>query len=529
MQETKENLKNTVPSDVLAIIDAQYIILNDPLFIGEIVDNIKKRRVNAEYSVKVIANQWKLKLGQVNDPYFSERKNDIIEVANILIEELSLLGGKKICLIEPVIIVSDFITLSELASLEKDKILGFITSHGGYTSHLAIVARALNIPAISMVKNVHDKLKNGDRIVLDAKRGLVIFSPTSRIEEFYKKEKVIFKKSLEKLIEYNNLSPFTKNNERIEFEANLEITEELPLLDKYKADGIGLFRTEFIIDYSSHLPSENEQIEYYEKILNYKKNFPVTMRTFDVGGDKMISEIESYTEENPFLGWRAIRFQLDNESLLRNQLRAFLIANKYGNLKILLPMISQVNEIIRVKSILKDLEEELKKEKYDVKPYKIGIMIEIPSAAIISDHFAKEVDFFSIGTNDLTQYTLAVDRGNEKVQNLFNSLDPSVLRLIRMVIENAKAHNIPVTVCGEMSSNPIEFLALLIIGIRKFSLVPWKIPIMKKISSQLDLTNVKKHYEALNELKSHEDIKNYIKKHFSYALEFLKDFTILNF
>ncbi|MCD6578634.1 phosphoenolpyruvate--protein phosphotransferase [bacterium] len=525
VKEMKKNLNARVSLEILTIFDAQYAILSDPLFIGEIVDNIKAKNVNAEYSTKTVANNWKIKLQKLNDPYFKERTNDINELAIILIEELSLLGMKKLCLLEPAIIVAEFITLSELVSLEKDKILGFVTSHGGYTSHLAIVARALNIPALSMINNIHNDISHGDDIIIDGLRNILIVKPKKEVKEFYIKEKHNHEEKRMALNEYNKLPPVSNDGVSINFEANLEIIEELPLVEKYNASGIGLFRTEFLIDYTSNLPGEKKQTEYYSQILNYNKELPVTMRTFDIGGDKMIQQMEFYKEENPFLGWRAIRFQMDNINLLKTQLRAFFISNSSGNLKILFPMISQMNEIKRLKETINEVKQELENEGVKINAYKIGIMVEIPSAAIISDLFAKEVDFISIGTNDLTQYTLAVDRGNEKVQGLFNSMAPSVLRLIKIVNDNANMANIPVAVCGEMSGKPLEFIALLIVGIRQFSLVPWKIPIMKKIISTLNIKEIGKYWNEVKFLESHEEVREFLIEKFQDTFKLVKSFT----
>ncbi len=524
--EMKENLNENLDMETLQIFDAQSALLTDPLFIGEIVDNIKLKKVNAEYSIKVTANNWKIKLSKIRNLYISERANDIYEAAHLIIDGLAELGsGEDFCLLDPVIIVAEFLTLTDLARLDKEKVLGFVISRSGYTSHAAIVARSLNIPAVSMVTDAHNRIKSNDLLILDGLRGYCIFSPSNKIRKIYEEEYKLFQHRLKLLDKLNECKPISKDGVKIGIQANIEIVEELPLVKKYKAEGIGLFRTEFLVDTSAAFPTEKKQFNYYRKVLSANENLPVTVRTFDVGGDKMINEIELRKEDNPFLGWRAIRFQLANESLLRIQLKAALKANCSGNLSILIPMITNIDEIKRIKEILKDLEEELIDEGLELQKYRFGIMIEIPSAVLLADKMAKYVDFFSVGTNDLIQYTLAVDRGNEKVSYLYSGLEPSVLKVLKLLADNVENKDVEVSVCGEMASNPIEFIVLLILGMRIFSMVPWKIPVIKKLISSMELKNIAAHLPLIMELESSLDVREYIVNSFKDELSSIKDFV----
>lgn len=521
----KSDLNNKLDKENLKIFDSQYIILSDPIFIEEIISNIKERLVNAEYSVKVTAENWTYKLSKIPNQYLVERATDIRDIALLIIEELLLFGEEnKFCLIEPTIIVSEFLTLTDIARLEKEKVLAFVITHGGYTSHAAIVARSLNIPAVSMIKNAHIDIKNRSNIIVDGIRGYCIVEPSKKAVTLYTKKRDYYKNKLEQLEKLNKYDAVSIDDIPIELQANLEIVEELPLIKKYNTGGIGLFRTEYLIDYSQNLPGEKLQTTYYSRVLSADKKLPVTIRTFDVGGDKMIRRIEEYNEANPFLGLRAIRFQLLHPNLLRVQLRSLLKANKYGNLKIMFPMVTTIDEIKSLRKITKEEAEEIKKEGGVIRPYKFGIMVEVPSIIFVADKAAKYVDFFSIGTNDLLQYTLAVDRGNEQVSYLYNNFDPAFVRLLKLFMEKVEGFNKDVSVCGEMAGDSLGFILLLILGVRSFSMVPWKIPIIKKLLSTLKISELKEHYKKIKDIETARKVEQYLKNEFKENLRSIKEF-----
>ncbi len=520
----RDKIGEKIDPDSLKIFDAHYAVLSDPLFISEITDNIKSKRVNTEYSVKVTALDWKYKLSKINDPYLLERVNDIDEIANLIIEELSTAVSEQNVIKEERIIISEFITLSELAQIDKTKLLGFVTAGGGYTSHAAIVARSLGIPAVGHITNCHNEIKNNDDLIIDGIRGICIINPSPKIVKLYEQEAETYRKKLSILESYIEMPNRSKDKQPFFLEANLEIIEELPLVKKYAATGIGLFRTEFLLDYSQSFPNEKKQHSAYSKIMSVCDKCGITIRTFDVGGDKMINKIEEIAENNPFLGWRAIRFQLSNMEYLRPQLRAILKANKHGNLRILFPMVTNVDEIVILREKLREIEEELKSEGTALKPYKIGIMIEIPSAALTADKFVDYVDFFSVGTNDLIQYTLAVDRGNEKVQYLYDAFDPSIIRLLKYITVLLKDSKRELAVCGEMAGKPREAILLLILGYRHFSMVPWKIPVIKKLFSTIEFGPIAAHYEKIKKINSPEEVKEYIERKFKDNLDSIRDF-----
>lgn len=399
----------------------------------------------------------------MEDEYMRERAADIRDIGGRIIralkgEEKSSIGDIK----DKCIIVAKDLTPSDTAQLNREYVLGFITELGGKTSHSAIIARALEIPAVSGIKDATEILKTGDLIILDGVKGIIYINPDeSLIDEYQNKIQREMEEKRELLI-YKDRKVLTKDGKRIEVAANISSKEEVDVALKYGADGIGLFRTEFLFMNRETAPTEEEQFEVYKYVLEKMDFRPVIIRTLDVGGDKKIPYIDVGTEMNPFLGLRAIRLCFERLDLFKTQLKALLRASIYGNLKIMFPMISKVDEIKRAKEILEDVKAELKKagQKFSDK-IEIGIMIEVPSAAIISDLLAKEVDFFSIGTNDLIQYTLAVDRMNEKVSNIYEPSHPAILRLIKMVIDNAHKEGKWVGMCGEMASD-ISMIPLLI-------------------------------------------------------------------
>lgn len=462
IEAIKENAVKNFGEEKALIFEAHLMILEDEEFRASVIEKIKQN-INAEYAVKETVEMFEGIFLSMEDEYMRERAADIRDIGGRIIgalkgEEKSSIGDIK----DKCIIVAKDLTPSDTAQLNREYVLGFITELGGKTSHSAIIARALEIPAVSGIKDATEILKTGDLIILDGVKGIIYINPDeSLIDEYQNKIQREMEEKRELLI-YKDRKVLTKDGKRIEVAANISSKEEVDVALKYGADGIGLFRTEFLFMNRETAPTEEEQFEVYKYVLEKMDFRPVIIRTLDVGGDKKIPYIDVGTEMNPFLGLRAIRLCFERLDLFKTQLKALLRASIYGNLKIMFPMISKVDEIKRAKEILEDVKAELKKagQKFSDK-IEIGIMIEVPSAAIISDLLAKEVDFFSIGTNDLIQYTLAVDRMNEKVSNIYEPSHPAILRLIKMVIDNAHKEGKWVGMCGEMASD-ISMIPLLI-------------------------------------------------------------------
>lgn len=488
IEAIKENAVKNFGEEKALIFEAHLMILEDEEFRASVIEKIKQN-INAEYAVKEMVEMFEGIFLSMEDEYMRERAADIRDIGGRIIgalkgEEKSSIGDIK----DKCIIVAKDLTPSDTAQLNREYVLGFITELGGKTSHSAIIARALEIPAVSGIKDATEILKTGDLIILDGVKGIIYINPDeSLIDEYQNKIQREMEEKRELLI-YKDRKVLTKDGKRIEVAANISSKEEVDVALKYGADGIGLFRTEFLFMNRETAPTEEEQFEVYKYVLEKMDFRPVIIRTLDVGGDKKIPYIDVGTEMNPFLGLRAIRLCFERLDLFKTQLKALLRASIYGNLKIMFPMISKVDEIKRAKEILEDVKAELKKagQRFSDK-IEIGIMIEVPSAAIISDLLAKEVDFFSIGTNDLIQYTLAVDRMNEKVSNIYEPSHPAVLRLIKMVIDNAHKEGKWVGMCGEMASD-ISMIPLLIdYGIDELSMsAPSVLKVKKEILKSID-------------------------------------------
>jgi len=513
LEEIIESTKKKLGEEKSKIFEAHLLMLEDPEFIGVIISKILNEGMNVEYAVKVTSEYLADVFETLDDSYMKERASDIRDVSKRLIN--ILLGIKTISIAdinEECILIAHDLTPSDTAQINKDKVLGFITEIGGVTSHSAIIARTIGVPAVVGAKKDLCKIKDNDLIILDGDKGLVIVSPDEDTLENYK-EKIrhqeIFKKELDK---YKNLDTKTLDGVQVEVASNIGSIEDLKTALENGAEGIGLFRTEFLYMAKDELPTEEEQFNAYKEVLEGMNGKSVVIRTLDIGGDKKLSYLVNNEELNPFLGYRAIRLCLDKKHIFKVQLRALLRASIYGNLKIMFPMICNLEEIREAKELLEECKEELKTEsiKYDDK-VQIGIMIEVPSAAIISDVLAEEVDFFSIGTNDLIQYTLAVDRMNEKVSYLYDFYSPAVLRLINMVVKNAKAKGKYVGMCGEMAGKK-EFIPLLLgMGIDELSMSSSSILEARKIINNLNFEHCKKLAEKLPELKTSEEIKELLK------------------
>ncbi len=484
INELEGNISKRVGSEIGTIFATHRLMLEDKKLRSEFIERIKKNMFSAEYSVSLSLRVYVRKFQEIDDPYLAARVGDIFDVEKRLLR--NLLGEKREelqNLTKEVIVVAHDLSPSQTASLDTTKVKGFVTDMGGRTSHSAIVARALGIPAVVGLGTATVEVFGGDRVVLDGNRGVVIIRPDEKTLHEYESIEKSFHIFEEKLItELKDLPAVTPDGREIEILGNIDFPREIGASLSHGASGIGLYRTEFLYLGSKSVPTEEEHFAAYKKSVEELKGKAIIIRTVDLGGDK-IFPTENNTEANPFLGCRSIRYCLEHLSLFKLQLRAILRASALGNVKILLPLISTLQELRKAKDLVKEVMGELQTEgiAFD-ENIQIGIMIEVPSAVMLADLFAKEVDFFSFGTNDLIQYTLAIDRNNEKVAHLFSPAHPAIVRSLKHVIAVADDHNIKVGICGEMGGE-IEYTILLLgLGLREFSVAPAMIiPEVKKI------------------------------------------------
>lgn len=478
---------NRMGEEEAQVFDAHLAFLDDPAFTGEMKNRIESQQKNAEAICHEVTEEMSQMMASLGDEYMMARADDIRDVGNRL---LLLLTGKKPLdpsLIRPgSIVVAEELTPSDTAQFPEG-IAGMVTAKGSKTAHAAIMARTLGIPAVLGLGESIQQIADGETLIIDGSQGFVIRNPQP--EQVKKAEKEIQrqKKVREKALKEAQQDAYTKDGKRIQVFANIGSLQDIDPALSHHAEGVGLFRTEFLYLENDHWPTEEEQTKAYAEVLQKFNPHPVIIRTLDIGGDKDLPYAQLPKEENPFLGHRAIRFCLANPELFKTQLRALLRASVHGELWIMFPMIENLSEIRAAKALLDECRQELKKEKVKVADdIKVGIMVEVPAAAITADLLAKEVDFMSIGTNDLTQYTLAADRGNEQVANLYDAAHPAVLRLIKMTCDAGKQAKIPIGMCGELAGDPIMAEILVGLGLDELSMSAGAIPEIKQAIRQID-------------------------------------------
>jgi phosphoenolpyruvate-protein phosphotransferase (PTS system enzyme I) len=496
------------------IFEAHYLVLEDRVLIKDVITQIKNRRVNVEYAFSKSIEKYVSTLLKLNDEYLKERVIDIEDIARRVLRKMMKESTVSLSDIkEKVVIVAHDLSPSQTATLPKDKIIAFVTDIGGKTSHTAIIARSLRIPAVVGLEVATENIESGTKIVVDGSSGVVIVSPTDKASKDYQKRLNLYTQEIKSIHISKTFKVQTKDGKRIVISANIELPEELPLAKEVAAEGIGLYRTEYIYLGRRDLPSEEEQYQAYLNVARDAGPHSVVFRTMDIGGDKFLSQPEVPREMSPFLGWRAIRFCLARPEVFKTQLRAILRASTEKNVKIMFPMISGIEELRQAKGVVNECKKELKKEglAFD-DDISIGTMIEVPSAALTADILAKESDFFSIGTNDLIQYSLAVDRANEKVAYLYEPGHPAVLRLIKSVIDAAHKSKTWVSMCGEMSGEPIFTFLLLGMGLDQFSMAPPQIPKIKELISNLDLEESKRIMKNVLELSTPGEVEKFLQK-----------------
>ncbi|HZL43537.1 MAG TPA: phosphoenolpyruvate--protein phosphotransferase [Verrucomicrobiae bacterium] len=474
-----------------SIFDAHLLVLEDRTLIDEVVRVISGEKVNAEYAFHHVAERYATTLAAIEDDYLRERATDMRDVTGRVLNNLT--GRHEEVdlrhLPEPCILISRDLTPSNTAQMDRTKVLGFATDIGSKTSHTAIMARSLRIPAVVGLKTASEEMENGQYALLDGFNGIIIINPTD--QTLFEYGQLIRKQvTLEEKLRDILLKPaVTLDGHRIFLSANIEQAADTQGVVECGAEGVGLFRTEYLYISRDHLPSEEEQYQAYRQVVSELKPHAVVIRTFDLGGDKFLSHLQVPTEMNPFLGWRAIRFCLQQREIFRNQLRAILRASAEGNVKMMYPMISGLDELNQANALVDEYKAELRKEGVPFDEHmEIGAMIEIPSAALIADSLAKRVKFFSIGTNDLIQYSLAVDRMNEKITHLYEPTHPAILRLIKITIDAARRNKIQVSVCGEMAGDPVLAPLLLGLGVDELSAAPSLVPQIKFMVRRLKMS-----------------------------------------
>ncbi len=472
------------------IFDAHLLVLEDRTLLDEVIRSIQEKKVNAEYAFHVVAEKYASALAAIEDDYLRERAADMRDVTSRILN--NLMGRKEEVdvkkLKEPCIIISYDLSPSTTAQLDRKTVLGFATDMGGKTSHTAIMARSLRIPAVVGLKSASHELESGQYALLDGFNGVIIINPTD--QTLFEYGQIIRKQvSLEeKLRDIQTKPAVTLDGRRVTLSANVELAADAEHVKNSGAEGVGLFRTEFLFINRTSLPTEDEQFQSYDEVAAALKPEPVIIRTLDLGGDKFMSHLDVPPEMNPFLGWRAIRYCLQEKDVFRAQLRAILRASAHGNVKMMYPMISGLEELCQANALVEECKAALRSEKiaFD-ENIEIGAMIEIPSAVMVADSLARRLKFFSLGTNDLIQYTLAVDRMNEKVAHLYEPTHPAVLRLIKATVDSAHKQNIWAGVCGEMAGDPALTPLLLGLGVDELSATPSLVPPVKYLIRRLKL------------------------------------------
>jgi len=507
IKKIKKEIDKKIGKDVIFILDAHIMILEDKALIKKTLEIIRDEKINAEWAIERILAEIENTFAKIEDEYIKERSRDVEHVFKRVLKNLGIKQPEKEKIDNTGIIIARDISPADTALFTNERVFGIATEMGTRTSHVAILARALEIPAVVGIEKICNKAKADDNVIINGIDGEVIINPSPQIYQKYIKlqKKIIRKeKGFKKL---KTLLPVTIDGTYIKLMANVEFLSEIPAVIANSAEGIGLFRTEFLYLNRTEMPAEEEHFSVYKQVAEKMGALTTIIRTVDIGSDKLAKFLNFEKEVNPALGLRAIRLCLHNIDLFRVQLRAILRASAYGNLKILIPMIADINEIRKAKEIILDIKREIKTSgiKFN-ENIPVGIMIETPSASIISDILAKEVDFFSIGTNDLIQYTLAIDRTNEHVAYLYNPLHPAILRLIKNIIQSALQAGIEVNICGEMAGDVFYIPILIGLGLRHLSMDPKTVPLVKKIINSIDITTAEEIANAALSMKNSSEI-----------------------
>ena len=512
-----QHLKAKITQDMglahAQIFDAHLLVLQDTTLLGQVTSGIRETKSSAEYVFFTVIKKFVEAFAQMPDEYLRERVSDVSDISKRVLKHL--MDESKLhdldSLQDDLIIVAHDLSPSDAVSMYNKKIKGFLTDIGGRTSHTAIIAKSLGVPAVVGLKDATLRINNQDHVIIDGQKGLVIINPSAETKELYIKEQHKITATLEKLDDLKNLPAQTVDGKNIAILANLELSSEIPAVRKYGAEGVGLYRTEFLYMNRLDLPSEEEQFAAYSQVARAVVPFGVTIRTLDLGGDKFISSVQIPRDMTPFLGCRAIRFCLERPDIFKTQLRAILRASVHGRIQMMYPMISGLGELRQANAILNQVKANLRDEKIPFdEQMKVGIMIEVPAAVMTAEALAREANFFSIGTNDLIQYTLAVDRVNEKTAHLYEPAHPAVLKMIQKTIDAGHNEGIHVALCGEMASDPLLAFLLVGMGIDEFSMSAASILTVKRMIRSVKLQDAQRiAYEAM-QLATGQEVEEFV-------------------
>jgi len=475
------------------ILETHMLLLKDKMLYGKTIKTIKKERVNAEWSLRKVVANIKSMFQDMSDPYLRERAADIDHISDRIMR--NLVGAEQVNIgdiNQRVILVAHSLSPAETSQIQRERVKGFVTDRGGKASHTGIIARALEIPAVLGLDNVTGMIQNDDLIIIDGTAGIVVINPREKTLIKFEERQSRYEEYKAVIIQSSHLPAETVDGFHMQVMGNIELPEEAVSVHSYGGDGIGLYRTEFQYLSRTDFPGEHELFDKYKDVIEVMTPKPVTIRTLDINGDKALAQTSDFDEPNPALGLRGIRYCLKKTDVFKTQLKAILRAAVFGNVRIMFPMITTYEEICETKKILDEAADCLEKEGVTFnRDIKVGILIEVPSAVIMADLMAKEVDFFSIGTNDLIQYSMAIDRGNRQVAHLFQPLDPAILRMIKHVADVAKDKGIKIFICGEMAGYPIHIPILLGIGIDELSMNPQSIPAVKSVIRSLNVNDAR--------------------------------------
>ena len=514
LEEIKENSLKKLGKDKADIFEGHITLLEDEELMSEIDSKISSEKYTAEFALNEAIDEYATMLGNLEDAYFKERAGDLRDIGKRWLYGVMNTKVVDLSKLEPeTIIVARELNPSDTAQINLENVLAFVTEIGGKTAHSSIMARSLELPAVVGVGAILEKLEDNQIIIVDAVKGEVLVDPNEETIKEYQAKRENFLKEKEELKKLKDKEAISKDGIKVDVWGNIGSPNDVKGILSNGGFGIGLYRTEFLFMEKDSFPTEEEQFEAYKVVAEAMNGYPVTIRTMDIGGDKSLPYMELPQEENPFLGWRAIRVCLDRQEILRTQFKALLRASKYGQIKIMLPMIMDIEEVRKAKKIFEECKAELREKgiEFDEK-IMLGIMVETPAVAFRAKSFAKECDFFSIGTNDLTQYTLAVDRGNEMIANLYDTYNPAVLQAIKMLIDGAHAGGIKISMCGEFAGDENAVALLFGMGLDAFSMSGISIPRVKRVMSKLNKKDCEALVEKILDFTTAEEIKKEVKQ-----------------